>query len=104
MMKDKMYSNFKSQRKKIGRGFLNNDCLVKDILALPPFPYKIAKALDPGFYRNVLFEAAFHDKKKVQEEYLKRFPSQGTRREGSCNKFNRADSCSSSSLANFNQR
>lgn len=103
MMKDKMYSNFKSQRKKMGRGFLNNDCLAEDILALPPFSYKIAKALDTGFYRNVLFEAAFHDK-KVQEECLKRIPSQGTRREGSFNKFNRADSCSSSSLANFGQR
>lgn len=104
MMRDKMYSTFKSQRKKMSRGFLNNECLAKDTLALPPFPYKIAKALDAGFYRNVLFETAFHEKKKVQGECFERFPSQATKRKESFKKFSRADYCSSSSVANSGQR
>ena len=56
MMK-KVYSNLKVQRKKYSQGRPNNDSLPKEIMALPPFPYKIAKALNINYYRNVVMDA-----------------------------------------------
>lgn len=68
MMEDKLYSNMKCQRKKFCQGKIPDDQLPTDILALPPFPYKIVKALYPGFYRNVVLDTFLIDVPPVKNE------------------------------------
>ena len=56
MMTERHFAKLKIKRKRYSRGLLPDQVMPSQIMALPPFPYKIAKALDMTFYRNVMFD------------------------------------------------
>ena len=49
MLREKTFVRLKQQRKQSGK----QSPLRPELLSLPPIPYRVAKALDPGSYRNV---------------------------------------------------
>lgn len=63
MLRDKHFARLKMERKKFGKqGYLD---LPKEISGLPPIPYRVAKALDIGLYRNVPLDNWIRDNKKI---------------------------------------
>ena len=65
MLRDKRFVRLKQQRKQL---CFQSDSqpvpLPQELMSLPPVPYRIAKALDPAFYRNVEMDLWLQEEKR----------------------------------------